>query len=325
MYHFCTYFDSNYLLRGITLYRSLKKHCETPFRFYALCLDEDAFNALTKLGEENIVPVELKDVEQWDHELLAAKENRSRIEYYFTLSPILPLYVFDRFQGVDAVTYLDADLMFFSSPEPIYGELGERSIFVTEHRFSEKLKEAARYGRFNVQCQTFRNDDIGLACLHRWREQCLEWCYDRLEDGKFADQKYLDEWPGLYGDSLVISRHPGIGVAPWNIASLAIRSQEGEITVDGESLVFYHFAGFSLLSRFWLITGAASGIHFRQHAPLFRRYALAMQETHAMLHNHGVATCMYGKTRYVAKCWKILVLALLRGGLLRVPFSFVST
>ena len=51
MYHFCTYFDSNYLLRGITLYRSLAKHCKKPFRFYALCLDEDAFSALTKLGE----------------------------------------------------------------------------------------------------------------------------------------------------------------------------------------------------------------------------------------------------------------------------------
>jgi len=323
MRHFCTYFDSNYLLRGITLYRSLAEHCKKPFRFYALCLDEDAFNALTKLGEENIVPIELENVEQWDNELLAAKGNRSRIEYYFTLSPILPLYVLEHFD-VDIVTYLDADLMFFSGPDPIYEELGDASIFVTEHRFSEKLKESIKYGRFNVQCQAFRNDETGLKCLRRWRKQCLEWCYDRLENGKFADQKYLEEWPELYGDSLVISQHPGIGVAPWNILSLAIRSQEGDITVDSKPLVFYHFAGFSLVSRFWLITGAASGVHVRQHAPLFRRYASAMQETHAMLQNHGVATCMYGKTRYVAKRWKSLTLALLRGGLLRAPFTSVS-
>ena len=322
MYHFCTYFDSNYLLRGITLYRSLAKHCKNPFRFYVLCLDEDAFNALTKLDEENIVPIELRRVEQWDHELLAAKGNRSLIEYYFTLSPVFPLFVLEHFE-VDLVTYLDADLMFFSSPDPIYEELGECAIFVTEHRFPEHLKDSIKYGRFNVQCQAFRNDEVGLKCLHRWRKQCLVWCYDRLENGRFADQKYLDEWPELYGGSLVISQHPGIGVAPWNITSLAIRSQEGEITVASEPLVFYHFAGFSLVSRFWMITGAASRTHFRQHAPLFRRYALAMRETHAILRDHGVATCLYGKTRYVAQHWQSLTLALLRGGLLRIPFISV--
>ncbi len=239
------------------------------------------------------------------------------------MSPVFPLFVLEYFE-VGLVTYLDADLMFFSTPDPIYEELGERSIFVTDHRFSEKLKDSIKYGCFNVQCQSFRNDEVGLKCLHRWRKQCLAWCYDRLENGKFADKKYLNEWPELYGDSLVISQHQGIGVAPWNIASLAIRSQEGEITVDGESLVFYHFAGFSLVSRFWLITGTTSGMHFRQHAPLFRRYALAMRETHAMLQDHGVATCLYGKTRYVAKHWKSLTIALLRGGLLRVPFTSVS-
>lgn len=323
MYHFCTYFDNNYLLRGITLYRSLVKHCNKPFRFYVLCLDEDTFNALTKIDEENIVPIELKDVEQWDNELLVAKGNRSRIEYYFTLSPVLPLFVLEHFK-VDLVTYLDADLMFFSSPVPIYEELGEGSILITEHRFSENLKDSIKYGRFNVQCQVFRNDEAGLKCLRRWRKQCLTWCYDRLEDGRFADQKYLDEWPGLYGDSLVISQHPGIGVAPWNILSLAIRSQKGEITVNNEPFVFYHFAGFSLVSRLWMITGAASGMHSRQHSPLFRRYALAIQETHAMLRDHGVPTCLYGKTRYMAKRWKSITLALLRGGLLRVPFTSVS-
>jgi len=243
MYHFCTYFDSNYLLRGITLYRSLVEHCETPFRFYVLCLDENAFNALTKLDEENIVPIELKNVEQWDNELLAAKGNRSRIEYYFTMSPILPLFVLEHFE-VDLVIYLDADLMFFSSPEPIYEELGERSIFVTEHHFSEKLKDSIKYGRFNVQCQAFRNDKVGLKCLHRWREQCLAWCYDHLEDGKFADQKYLDEWPELYGDSLVISQHPGIGVAPWNVGGVTLRKSRYSFAAKNKPVVFYHFHGF---------------------------------------------------------------------------------
>jgi len=279
MRHFCTYFDSNYLLRGITLYRSLAEHCKKPFRFYALCLDEDAFNALTKLGEENIVPIELENVEQWDNELLAAKGNRSRIEYYFTLSPILPLYVLEHFD-VDIVTYLDADLMFFSGPDPIYEELGDASIFVTEHRFSEKLKHLEKFGRFNVQCQAFRNDDVGLRCLHRWRKQCLDWCYDRLENGKFADQKYLEEWPELYGDSLVISQHPGIGVAPWNIEEALLKRANDDFLVKGASLVFFHFHGLKILGSHLIRTGlgpyqAALGLELKH---LYLKYMEGVQE-----------------------------------------------
>ena len=319
MYHFCTYFDSNYLLRGITLYRSLTKHCQKPFLFYVLCLDEETFNILTKLGYENIVSIKLGDVEKWDHNLLEAKENRSLFEYYFTLSPILPLYVLNKFQDVDIVTYLDADLMFFSSPDPIYDELGTRSIFVTEHRFSKKLKALIQYGRFNVQCQAFRNDEVGLRCLRRWRKQCLAWCYDRLEGGKFADQKYLDDWPSLYRDNLSISRHPGVGVACWNIATHPIRSQCGKITVDGSLLVFYHYSGFSLVSQSWMVTGADSGCRIFQHAPLFRQYASALQETHAILQDNEILSRLHAKTRYVTKRWKSLSLALMHGGLLRVP------
>lgn len=290
MYHFCTYFDNNYLLRGITLYRSLKKHCNKPFRFYALCLDEDAFNALTQLDEENIIPIELKNVEKWDNELLAAKENRSQIEYYFTLSPILPLFVLKHFEA-DLVTYLDADLMFFSSPDPIYDELGEGSIFITEHRFSENLKDSIKYGRFNVQCQVFRNDEAGLKCLRRWRKQCLTWCYDRLEDGKFADQKYLDEWPGLYGDNLVISQHPGIGLAPWNVNGSTLERSEHSFIIEYKPLIFYHFHGFQEIA-FCKVFARALYLYYVDVTPtindLYRRYVYGLRNTNKFLTNNCV-------------------------------------
>ena len=78
----------------------------------------------------------------------------------------------------------------------------------------------------------------------------MEWCYDRLEDGKYADQKYLNEWPDLYNEHLVISSNIGIGVAPWNITSKPLQEKNGKITVADNPLVFYHFAGFDFISRF---------------------------------------------------------------------------
>ena len=88
-----------------------------------------------------------------------------------------------------------------------------------------------------------------MKCLARWREQCIEWCYYRLEDGKMGDQKYLDEWPELYS-SCHILMHPGAGIAPWNYAQYRFASDEaGRITVQGAPLVFYHFHQFQLLDN----------------------------------------------------------------------------
>lgn len=282
--HYCTYFDSNYLPRGLVLHQSLEKHSEGDFRLYVLCLDEQTEGVLKSLNKPTIVPISLKQVEAWDSDLLKVKSNRSTVEYYFTLSPILPLYVFEHF-GCDIVTYLDSDLMFFSSPEAIFEELGNRFIFVTEHRFSTHIKNCEVYGRFNVQCQAFRKGKPGLDCLRRWRKQCLEWCYDRLEDGKFADQKYLDEWPESYGDALVISQHPGIGVAPWNVADMNLEVVGGELLVNGRKLVFFHFHGMKKIACRLIKTGLGQyGVSMnRELKRLYSSYMKSLREQERFL------------------------------------------
>lgn len=241
MLYFCTYFDRNYLTRGLALFRSLQRNCN-EFKLYILCLDEDTYSIISKLANQygELVPIALSEIEQWDQTLLIARGNRSRIEYYFTISPVLPLYVVNQFSKIDIITYLDADLYFYSNPKIIYQELPGKSILITGHNFPKSLRYLEVYGKYNVQYQSFRNDAQGISCLNRWRKQCLNWCYDRLENGKFADQKYLDEWPTLY-DKLVVSELKGVGVAPWNIAQYEINYQNGDFYVDDQILVFFHF------------------------------------------------------------------------------------
>jgi hypothetical protein len=70
--------------------------------------------------------------------------------------------------------------------------------------------------------------------------KCLEWCHDRVEEGHFADQKYLDEWPYDF-DRLVILNHKGANLAPWNVGNYVLSHSGNEVRVDEDPLIFYHF------------------------------------------------------------------------------------
>jgi hypothetical protein len=150
---------------------------------------------------------------------------------------------------IDFLTYVDADLLFYSDVQPLFDEIGDASIAIIEHRFTPRLQDREVNGRFCVEWDSFRRDEQGLACLSRWREQCIEWCYYRLEDGKMGDQKYLDEWPSRYSQCHILM-HPGAGIAPWNYAQYTFGwNEQGQITVEGSPLIFYHFHQFQLLEN----------------------------------------------------------------------------
>ncbi|MCW5623673.1 MAG: hypothetical protein KIT73_03025 [Burkholderiales bacterium] len=246
IHHFCTLFDSGYLLKGVAMLLSLKRHC-VGAHVHVLCMDDATRNILEGLALDFITCLSLSDIE--DDALQQAKKDRGVAEYCWTLSPCLPWYVLQNDKDVDFITYVDADLLFYSAVQPIFDEIGDASIAIIEHRFSPRLKDREVNGRFCVEWVSFRRDDEGMACLARWREQCIEWCYYRLEDGKMGDQKYLDEWPARYPNCHILM-HPGAGIAPWNYSQYCFSSDGGDrITVDGAPLLFYHFHQFQLLDN----------------------------------------------------------------------------
>jgi hypothetical protein len=249
MYYFCTYFDHRYLPRGLALYQSLKRHCPS-FQLWVLCMDQPCYDVLSQLSLPGVHPIMLEDFEREDGELLAAKQNRTPIEYYFTCTPSLPLFILNSYAEVDLVTYLDADSFFFADPAAIYDEIGDRSIAIIEHRFPPHLRDREQYGIYNVGWLSFRRDEHALACLHWWRERCIEWCYDRCENGRFADQKYLDDWPVRF-QRVVVLQHKGAGLAPWNWMNYHISIWDESPTVDGQPLIFYHFHRLKTLN-WWL-------------------------------------------------------------------------
>lgn len=227
------------------MYRSLKKHCSS-FHLYIFAFDSVAENLLKDMDLEDTTIVSLKEFE--DEELLRVKPTRTKGEYCWTCSGSTILYCIEKY-NLDHCTYIDADLYFFSDPSVLIEEMEDKDILITEHRFTKKYDCAKENGKYCVQFVTVKNTDNGLNILRWWRNACIDWCYARMEDGKFGDQKYLDDWTERFNNVHVL-QHLGGGVAPWNMQQYTFFSQDGEIkgkeTASGKTfnLIFFHFHNF---------------------------------------------------------------------------------
>jgi hypothetical protein len=259
---FCTLFDSNYLFKAVAMHNSLLRFCPS-FHLTAFCFDDLAAETIERLGLPSISTVPLADLESHDAQLLSTKRDRSPVEYCWTATPALPLYLFDKRRDLSEVTYIDADLLFFADPAPLFAEMGHASILITPHRFAPEYLHQVRNGIYNVQFLTFRRDESGLTCLHWWHDRCIEWCYARFEDGKLGDQKYLDDWPEQF-EGLHVLEHKGGGLAPWNITRYEIGRSDSQVFVDTDPLIFFHYRGVRLLERgdyYWRPPGYSISRH----------------------------------------------------------------
>ena len=239
---YCTYFDKNYLVRALSLIESLHQHERHGFVLYAVCMDELSRAMLERLELKNVIPVPFHQIEDGDNLLMSTKTTRSLVEYYWTSTPTIILYLIEQYPEIEVLTYLDSDLFFFSTPDPIFHELGQQSVLLHEHRFSSSTMHlAVNNGKYNVGLLCFRNDMYGLQALRWWRERCLEWCFARYEDGKLGDQMYLNDWPARF-PQVVELQHIGGGLGPWNHDQYVIRNNEScEALVNDLPVIFYHF------------------------------------------------------------------------------------
>jgi hypothetical protein len=236
----CTYFDRAYLPRALALYDSLVAHWG-DFELYALCLDGDSERALRRLALPRVHIIALRELEADDPELAAARPTRSPIGYYLTCTPALVRHVLTRAADAPAVYYVDADLCFFSSPAALRAEFAAGSVYIHAHRPAVP-EWSSELGRYNVGLVAFRRDEQGRACVELWRERCLAWCELVPQDGRFGDQKYLEEWPGRF-DRLVVAQHRGVGVGPWNLGDYRFGvDAAGGVAVDGQPVIFFHFS-----------------------------------------------------------------------------------
>ena len=252
MRNFCTLFNSNYKFHACSLYDSLNAN-HTDFNLYCLCMDEISLQYIKKKKLSNLIAISITEVEIYFPQLLQAKKNRGLVEYFFTCTSAICKYLLDVQKDIEEIVYLDADLYFFDTPEIIFDEIKDASISIIPHRFKGINKLRNIFGYYNVGWVSFKKDENGLACVNDWFNKCIDWCYDKLEKDKYADQKYLNEWPKKFKNVCVI-QNIGANAAPWNIGNYSLIVENDKILVDKTPLVFYHYAGLKFIDNYFYTT-----------------------------------------------------------------------
>ena len=214
MEHYVTLFDSLFLPQGVALHKSMERHIQ-EYTLWILCVDDEAYTILVSLHLPNVRLLLIENLETLD--LQRVKPLRTKGEYCWTLTPFAPRFIFETDLQVKRVTYLDADMWFRATPKPIFEEFDKsgKCVLITDHAYAPEHDQSATSGKYCVQFMTFTRE--GSEIVRKWWEdRCIDWCYARFEDGKFGDQKYLDDWPMRFGKYVHVLSDKRLLMAPWN-------------------------------------------------------------------------------------------------------------
>ncbi len=280
--YFCTVADSRFILETITLFESLVRQTDdsrSALSFTVLCLDERAIE-ICKKTDGRIHTVSLSELN--DTELLAVQSTRKISEFARTSKASLVCHLLGKMPKDEILTFIDSDICYYSDPSIVLQDKDTWSVLMTSHWFTEDKKETEKkVGIYNSGFICFKNDAIGKKCADSWREDCIAWCFDRIEEGRFTDQFYLEKWIREF-NPLKVSTNKGLNVGTWNIDRFAITKKKfltaKEIFVDGEPLVCYHFHGLNLyINGKNKIKAYPATVH---HKNIYEIYIKSMQEVY---------------------------------------------
>ncbi len=242
---FLTLFDSNYAAAGFVMIDSLRR-VAPGVGVTVLCADGAVAGMLAERFPDGVAALPLERLLGERPEFAALERERTRWEFLASVKPVFVEWGLMQARPGALVAFVDSDCCFFGDPREAVRELAGAEIGVSSNRFSGPTVRLEIYGKYNAGFLLMRRGREALACVRRWRGQCLARCSSAPPEklGTFMNQGYLDDWPERHPGSVVLL-HPGVNLAPWNVGSHRIEARDGGYVVDGRPLVFFHFSSVS--------------------------------------------------------------------------------
>ena len=262
---FVTIVDKNFIPQLLVMLDSLSRFSNS-YHVWIFCLDSDTYFQLSKISNIQKYTKLIEVVSIITPDIARVREERSVGEFAWTLTPFLPIYIFKLEPSISRVTYVDADLYFKNDPAILINifDNSKKSILLTPHDFSEGQDLSHIVGKFCVQFLTVTRG--AAEFLNWWGDKCIDWCGSTPSDGKFGDQKYLDDVPLAFPKDFFILENTYLTQGPWNMKKFS-----------PADAVFFHFHGVRIRKTKVIISGTLpnriywGGMYFEYLTKLFEK------------------------------------------------------
>jgi hypothetical protein len=254
----------NYLPLAKALEVSIRKHHAINVEFYIFVVG--SFEDLNELSSKNVIFINQIGLNNLQD--LAFKYNVT--EFCTAIKPLCFKYMFNKIQA-EKVIYFDPDIFVFNNLSTIFDALDLYDAIVTPHYLTPEInytgdQEESKtlfVGIFNFGFVAIKNTAKSNFLMEWWNQRLMNQCYGDKQDSLHTDQRWGDFFPTYFGNSLLISKHLGCNVAPWNLFEREIYRDNQIIKVrnrftnDSDILLFVHFAGYDpnnltmIHKRFW--------------------------------------------------------------------------
>lgn len=243
----CSITSVSHLYKTFVLADSLVKY---GMSLHVLLIDNDQRSKPVRQEaySSTIHWISLNELDRTQVTQLKRKYNENSDEFRWGLKPVLLKFLC---QTKEQVCYVDNDIYFLHSPDPLFEKFEQNKILLTPHFYPHQPSiKGANWFEANFQVGVYNAGFVGVRSdavdfLSWWFEVCLYGIRKSYFRGLFDDQKYLDLVPAIF-QPVYVHNMPTWNYAAWNAWFPGIKFVNGGLFIDEYPVVFVHFATLSL-------------------------------------------------------------------------------
>lgn len=242
--------SNNYLAQAKALGDSILE-TNPEYRFFIGLVDtlSPEINYETEIGHPVILANEIGIP---DFESLWEKYNI--IELNTCVKPFFLEYFTNQYKDLSYLMYFDPDTFVFGNIADIEAEfIDGKEIILTPHVLTPIPLDGKmpnehlflNFGTYNLGFIGIKNPSNNISFFKWWGERTYNIGFDRVSEGLFVDQLWMNFTPIFYSNT-VVSKNAGLNMGPWNLHEryLSKTSEQKWIVNKNIELVFYHFSNY---------------------------------------------------------------------------------